>query len=151
MLEFKFIYGGNGFKVSKDLRKSVFCDELGEKDYSDGFEDSSYHFVGYDKIVQISAARLTQISDADFKISYVAVKKDYRKQYVGDLVMRALADKAVSMGGISIILEAPLPEKGFFEFEGYEEYGADFEKNGKLYIMMKKDLTKIQPCRGCKK
>ncbi len=150
MLEFKFIFGENGYEIAKDLRESVFAGELSQETRDD-FEDKAYHFVGYDKIVQISAARLLQISDNDFKISFVAIKKDYRGQYVGDLVMRALADKAMSLRGTNIILEAPVDTKGFFEFEGYEEYGDTFEKGGKLHIMMKKDLTKIQPCRGCSK
>ena len=150
MLKFKFIFGKNGYDITKDLRESVFACELSEE-ATDEFEDKAYHFVGYDKIVQISAARLLKLSEKDFKISFVAIKEDYRRQYVGDLVMRALADKAMSLGGINIILESPVSIKGFFEFEGYEEYGEEFEKSSKPYIMMKKDLTKIQPCRGCSK
>ncbi len=146
MLEFKFIFGNNGYLVAKDLRESV----LGRA-AQDDFEDKAYHFVGYDKIIQIASARLLQLSEKNFKISYVAIKEDYRRQYVGDLVMRALADKAMSLKGVNIILEAPLDIRGFFEFEGYEEYGDTFEKDGRLHIMMKKDLTKIEPCRGCSK
>ncbi|MDD6735806.1 MAG: GNAT family N-acetyltransferase [Clostridiales bacterium] len=151
MLEFRFIYGENGYKLSKDMRDTVFGDELGMAVLSDDAEETAYHFIGYDKTVQIAAARLSELGETCFKIDFVAVKKDYRRQFVGDLVMRALADKAVSLGGTRIIAESPTEIKGFFEFEAYEAYGDEFEKDGRKYIMMKKDLTKVQPCRGCAK
>ncbi len=151
MLEFKFIYGENGYKLSQDMRKKVFGEEFAMNGISDEYEDTAYHFIGYDKTVQIAAARLNKITDSCFKIDFVAIKKDYRRQFVGDLVMRALADKAVALGGTSIILESPTDITGFFAFEDYEPCGDEFEKDGRKYIMMKKDLTKVQHCRGCAK
>lgn len=152
MLEFKYIFGENGYKIAEATRKSVFGDELGMSEIRDGLDGKSYHFVGYDKITQIAAARLTQLDEKNFMISYVGIKKDYRRQYVGDLVMRALADKTVTMGGTTITIQTPVSEKGFFEFEGYETVGEEFEAGGRIYIKMQKDLTKIQSsCRGCAK
>lgn len=145
MLEFKFIYGENGREITEALRAEVF----GET--SDGNDADAYHFVGYDKLVQIAAARLREVGEECFRIDFVAVKEDYRGQFVGDLVMRALADKAVSLGGKCIILEATAETKGFFEFEEYAVFGSECERDGGKYIMMKKDLTKITPCRGCAK
>lgn len=151
MLEFKFIYGENGYKIAKDMRKQIFSGELGFDEITDGFEDKSYHFIGYDKIVQMGIARLTQLDEKNFTVSFVAVKEGYRRQYVGDLIMRALADKAVALGGRYITVVTPLVEQGFFEFEGYEPTGEEYSENGKTFIKMKKDLTKVQPCRGCAK
>ncbi len=151
MLEFKFIYGETGYKIAEYLRKKVFSEELGMPDIMDEFEDKSYHFVGYDKAVQVGVARLTKIDEKNFTISFVAVKDDYRRQYVGDLIMRALQDKAVSLGGVYITIVSPDSVKGFFEFEGYEQTGEEFLEDGKKFIKMKKDLTKIEPCRGCGK
>lgn len=151
MLEFKFIYGETGYKIAEYLRKKVFEEELAVPEISDAFEKDSYHFVGYDKAVQIGVARLTQIDERNFNISFVAVKDDYRRQYVGDLIMRALQDKAVSLGGTAITLVAPESVKGFFEFEGYEVTGEEYSEKDTKVVKMKKDLTKIQPCRGCAK
>ncbi len=151
MLEFKFIYGENGYKIAEAMRKKVFSDELGFCETTDLLENNSYHFIGYDKTVQIGIARLTKLDEMNFTISFVAVKDDYRRQYVGDLIMRALADKAVALGGRYITIVTPVSEQGFFEFEGYELTGEEFSENGKLFVKMKKDLMKIQPCRGCVK
>lgn len=152
MLEFKFIYGENGYKIAEDMRQKVFRDELGMAEIRDEIEEFSYHFVGYEKTVQVGVARLTQLDARNFNIAFVAVNKDYRRQYVGDLIMRALADKAVALGGTAIYIEAPALEKEFFEFEGYETYGDGFIKDNIPHIRMKKDLTKVQRnCRGCGK
>lgn len=150
MLEFKFIPGENGYKIVRAMRENVFANELKHTEITDGLEECSYHFVGYEKTVQVGVSRLTQLDARNFNIAYVAVKKEYRRQYVGDLIMRALADKAVSLGGTAIYIEAPVSEKGFFEYEGYEAYGDDFLKDDIAHVRMKKDLTKVQKnCKGC--
>ncbi len=152
MLEFRYIFGENGYKIAADFRERVFLGELGMTDLKDDFDEKSYHFVGYDKIRQIAVARLTQLDDVTFSISYVAVLKDYRRQFVGDLIMRALADKAVSLGGAEIILDSPVSVRGFFEYEGYEAQGEEFSVDGIPFIKMKKDLTKVEAhCKGCGK
>lgn len=152
MLEFRYIFGENGYKIAEDMRGKVFRDELGMSEIRDEVEELSYHFIGYEKTVQVGVSRLTQLDERNFNIAFVAVKKDYRRQYVGDLIMRALADKAVALGGAAIYIETPLSQKEFFEFEGYEEYGSGFLRDDIPHIRMKKDLTKVQrSCRGCGK
>lgn len=151
MLEFRFIFGNNGYEVSKAMREAVFRDELNRTSVSDEFEDESYHFVGYEKTSQISAARLLKTGERVFEISYLAVKKDYRRQYVGDLIVRALADKAVSLGGTDLTAKVPCDVREFFEYEGFEKFGEKYMHEECEYIIMKKDLLKPQKCRGCEK
>ena len=93
MLEFTFVYGENGYALSRDLRNKVFGAEL-----CDEFEDKSYHLVGYDKTRQIAAARFTMLTDEVRHIDFVAVSEDYRRRYVGDLAIKAIEDKAKSLG-----------------------------------------------------
>lgn len=152
MLEFRYIFGENGYKVTADFRKNVFAEELGMTVLKDTFDEKSYHFVGYEKTKQIAVSRLTQLDDVTFSVSYVAVLKDYRRQFVGDLIMRALADKVVSLGGANIVLESPVSVRGFFEYEGYEAVGEEFSVDGIPFTKMIKDLTKIElHCKGCGK
>lgn len=146
MLEFSFIEGMLGYEVVRVLREEIFSDELGWEKATDEAEENSYHFVGYDKLSQISVARMTELDEQTVEISYVGVKNGYRGEFVGDLIMRALADKAYSLGKRAAIVKSPEDVKGFFSFEGYEEVGSE---NG--YIIMKKDLTKVQTCHGCSK
>jgi len=151
MLEFKFILGEIGYKVAELSRNKIFRDELGYEEITDNFDKEAYHFVGYDKICQIGSCRLIQLDDEHFSISYLGVIPEYRGEYVGDLIMRAVQDKALSLGGKYIVLETPVSVKGFFEFEDYEVIGDTFTVNGREYVKMKKDITVIRPCRGCKK
>ncbi len=146
MLEFSFIEGILGHEVSHALREEIFAKELLWETVTDDLEGKSYHFVGYDKLLQISVARMTEIDNKTVEISYIGVKNGYRGEFIGDLIMRALADKAYSLGKRTAIVKSPENVKGFFEFEGYGEIG---KENG--YIIMKKDLTEVQPCKGCTK
>lgn len=152
MLEFKYIFGENGYKIAKDMRNGIFAEEMGFLKSCDELDENSYHFVGYDGIKQISVARLTELDEKSFSISYVGVDKEYRRQFVGDLIMRALADKAVALGATKIYISAPISVKGFFEYEGYESVGSEYSENGTDFVKMVKDLTKVESgCRGCGK
>ena len=143
MLEFTFVYGELGYELSKDLRNSVFGTKL-----SDGQENNSYHLVGYDKTKQIASGRLTMLTETVCHIDFMAVKEDYRRQFVGDLAIKALEDKAKTLGAKEAIADAPYDVVPFFEFEHYEKDGKH-EKFGKMCAIMRKDLTKVFKCRGC--
>lgn len=149
MLEFKFVKGILGYELTKTLREEIFKDELNIQKTTDELDEESYHFVGYDKLAQISVARLSKLSEKIYKISFVGIKKDYRRQLVGDLIMRALADKARTLGATTILVDAPKELIGFFEFEGYTKTETKFTKDNKEYIVMEKDATVIQKCGGC--
>ena len=151
MLEFKFIMDKTGYEVAKVSRDKIFRDELAYQQTSDDADMNAYHFIGYDKACQIGSCRLTVIDDEYYRVSYLGVIPEYRRQYVGDLMMRAVSDKVLSLGGKYIVLECPVSVKGFFEFEDYETFGDSFDVNGEEWVKMKKDITIIRPCRGCKK
>lgn len=143
MLEFTFVYGEMGYELSRDLRNSVFGAEL-----SDEMENNSYHLVGYDKTKQIAAGRLTMLTETVCHIDFIAVMEEYRRQFVGDLAIKALEDKAKSLGAKEAIADAPFEAVPFFEFEHYEKDG-EHKKSGKMCAIMRKDLTKEYKCRGC--
>ena len=151
MLEFKFISGEIGYRVAEVSRAKIFRDELGYAEISDNFDENAMHFVGYDGIVQVGSCRLIQLDEEYFSVSYLGVMPEYRRQYVGDLMMRALCDKVLSLGGKYIVLESPLEVADFFKFEDFEPMGEEFTVDGKAFIKMKKDVTIVRPCRGCKK
>ena len=151
MLEFKFIQGETGYKVAEISRGKIFRDELGYAEISDNFDKDAWHFVGYDKIYQVGSCRLVQLDHDYFSVSYFGVMPEYRRQFVGDLMIRAICDKVLSLGGKYVVLESPVSVKGFFEFEDFEVMGDSITVDGIEYVKMKKDVTVIRPCRGCKK
>ena len=151
MLEFKFIFGETGYKVAGISRGKVFSEELDYDIITDEQEDNSYHFIGYDKTLQIGSCRLTPVDKEYYRVSWLCVIPEYRRQYVGDLIMRAICDKVLNEGGKYIVLETPISLKAFFEFENFESQGNSYEIDGIEYIKMIKDVTVIRPCRGCRK
>ena len=144
MLEFTFVYGENGYELSRDLRKSVFGKEL-----TDDMEETSYHLVGYDKINQVASARFTVLTEDVCRIDFVAVAEEYKRKFVGDLIIKAIEDKAKSLGVKEAIADVPEEVMPFFEFEGYTDSGSQKEVFGKVCKIMRKDLTIVHKCRGC--
>lgn len=147
MLEFKLIYGIDGYNAAKSLRDEVFIDEQGFKYDYDEYDSRSWHIVGYEKDTLIGTARMFEHGDRVYKIGRVAVKKDYRGGYIGDLMMKTLQDKIVGLGGIEAVVSSQVQVRGFYEYEGYEQVGDEYLEEDYPHILMKLDLTK--PQRRC--
>lgn len=147
MLEFKQIYGHKGYAAARPLREEVFINEQGFSYDYDEHDDEAWHIVGYERGELIAAARMYAMDKGVYKIGRVAVKKELRRGYIGDLMMKTLQDKAVGLGGIETVVFSRTDARGFYEFEGYEQSGAEFEEGGFPHVMMRKDLTR--PSRSC--
>lgn len=147
MLYFKQIQGLDGYNAAKELREEVFMKEQGFPFDYDDHDKEAWHIVGYDGDTVIGTARVFKISDKSYKIGRMAVKKEYRGQYVGDLIIKTLQDKIVTLGGIEAVVEAQVRAKGFYTYEGYMPEGDEYDELGVPHILMKLDLTK--PVRHC--
>lgn len=135
MLEFKQICGIEGFNRAKPVWDEVFGTDV-------GFIGDAWHIIGYDGDVTIGAARVYRLTDTSFKIDNIAVKEKYRRGFVGDLMIKTLQDKIVTLGGIEAVVITTPAAKGFFTHEGYTEDGTD---------VMRLDLTKPHRSCTCKK
>ncbi len=151
MLEFKQIYGIDGYNKAKALREEVFMSEQGFGFDYDEYDDVSWHIVGYDGDTLIGAARMYKLTDTTYKIGRVAVKKEYRRGYVGDLMMKTLQDKIVTLGGIEAVVSSQLGAKDFYAYEGYKQEGDVYIEAGAEHVLMKLDLTKPHRNCSCKK
>ena len=152
MLEFKLIYGIDGYEKAKEIREEVFIAEQGFPYDYDEKDEVSFHIIGYDKEKTIAAARLYKRDDGYFVIGRVAVKKDYRKQYIGDTLLRALEDKVVNQMGTFVMVMAQVDAAGFYEKEGYQKTGKTEVEEGVLHFEMTKDLSKpYKRCDCCQK
>lgn len=143
MIKFKLIEGLSGYEPCKAFRKEIFPDDSFEE-----IDKNAIHMHGTENDEVICCARLHKIGDYVFCIDKVAVAKKDRKQYVGDTMIRALEDKAVSLIGALISVEVPENAWDFFEHEEYVALGDVYEIDGVKYKKMKRDLTKIRGCRG---
>ncbi len=152
MLEFKQIYGIEGYEKAKALREEVFMIEQGFSYDKDEYDAVSWHIVGYDKDLLIGTARVHKLEGNSYKIGRVAVKKEYRGEYIGDLLMKTLQDKIVTLGGIEAVVYSQYGAKGFYEKEGYTQEGDAFLIDGALHVKMVLDLLNPhRSCQGCMK
>lgn len=148
MIKFKIIFGEEGYLQGKDFRYEILHDEM---NFEDGFEEAdknAFHIVGREEGVVMCCARLHKTGDYVFCIDKMAVRKEDRQQYVGDTMIRALEDKAVSQIGAVILSQVPENAWAFFEHEDYVQVDDIYECDGVRYKKMKRDLTKIRGCRG---
>lgn len=148
MIKFKLIHGLEGYEHTKDFRKKILCDEMGFIDGLEEIDKDAIHMHGRENDEVICCARLHKIADYVYCIDKVAVSPKDRRQYVGDTMIRALEDKAVSLVGALISVVVPENAWEFFEHEDYVTVGDIFIENGVKYKKMKRDLTKVRRCRG---
>lgn len=148
MIKFKIIKGEDGYQQGKDFRYEILNKEMG---FSDGFEEcdrNAFHIIGREEGIVMCYARLHKIGEYVFCIDKMAVRKEDREQYVGDTMIRALEDKAVSEIGAIILTNVPENAWEFFSHEDYIQLDDAYEENGVKYKKMKRDLTKVRGCRG---
>ena len=150
MIKFKIIFGDDGYFQGKDFRYNILHNEL---NFSDSYEETdkkAFHIVGRENDEVMCYARLYKTGDYVFCIDKIAVKKEDRMQYVGDTLIRALEDKAVSEIAALIVTVVPENAWEFFKHEDYVQVGEIFTKDRINYKTMKRDLTKVRGCRGGK-
>ena len=150
MLEFKLIEGRPGYELAKGIREEVFMTEQGYPFDYDEKDETAWHIIGWDGETVIAAGRLFPVHDNIFAIGRLVVKKGYRGQYVGDTLMRALEDKAVRLGAVFIELYAQEQAVGFYRKQGYEPISELIIHEGEPHMRMRRDLSKIRGCRGCR-
>lgn len=151
MLEFKLIKGIDGYNAVKNIRNEIFSKAHGLSENTDEHDSSAWHIACYDNDKVVASARLYEKEQGIFSIGYVAVSDEYRKQYIGDTLLRALEDKAVQLMGYMIEVDALESAVGFWEKEGYEKCESKLFPDGKIRYEMIKDLTKpFVKCKSCK-
>lgn len=148
MIKFKFKEGTEGFECGREFRNAVLAKEMGFEDGHDEKDDTAIHIVGIENEKVICYGRMYSAGDYVYAVDKICVDKKDRKQYVGDTVLRAFEDRAVTnMAGI-IIADVPECAAEFFIHEDYFKTGEEYTKNSIKYYKMKKDLTKVRGCRG---
>jgi predicted GNAT family N-acyltransferase len=126
-------------KEASAIRFEVFVQELQvplelELDEMDGL---SLHALAFDALGRaIATGRLLP----DGHIGRMAVKSSDRKKGVGALVLKTLVDAAKLKGYTEVILGAQIHAKGFYDRQGFVEYGEVFMDANIAHIMMKKVL-----------
>ena len=103
----------------------------------DEMDDLSLHALAFDAQGRaIATGRLLP----DGHIGRMAVNSSDRNKGVGAQVLQALVDAAKLKGYTEVILGAQIHAKGFYDRQGFVEYGEVFMDANIAHIMMKKVL-----------
>lgn len=131
------------YQDALNLRKEVFIREqnVPEDLEIDELEKDCLHFVLYSKNGTAAATcRVYPLTDKQWKLQRVAVKKNMRKQHLGQLLLKHIETVAEANGISSITLGAQVASIGFYESLGYSISSEEFDDAGIPHRQMDKSL-----------
>lgn len=134
---------GDDISAALEIRKSVFQEELGwtkEQD-NDLLDNYAFHLVLLLNDVPVATGRITYGSVGNARLGRICVVKKYRRQGIGDGLIKVLDYKASQMGmQYSSVETVPELEK-FYQRIGYQRTGETKEKYGMEIITMQKETN----------
>lgn len=131
------------FADAREIRERVFCDEQGYsiEDEFDQADATAKHIVIYDGTNPVATGRVIKESDQIYKIGRIAVKKEYRGQKVGRLLVENLICLAKESGARTILVEAQTRVKEFYQSLGFAVCGTEYSDGYIPHISMKMEVN----------
>lgn len=124
------------------VRTEVFVNEQGyaQELELDALDDTAMHVAAYQSGQVIATARLFAEKEAVWHLGRVAVRKPWRGQGVGALLVNEAEKKAKECGAEKIVLGAQVSKQVFYEKQGYSVCGKGYLDEGVPHIEMEKKL-----------
>lgn len=134
---------GGDASVARNLRQQVFCEELGlEPELAwDAGDPYAFHLVLMMDEVPVAAGRITYGGVGVAKLSRICVAKRYRRQGIGDGLVKILDFKAAEMGMAHSQVDVPEELLPFYRRLGYAPCGDSTEKWGRKILPMQKETN----------
>ena len=120
------------------IRIEVFVDEQGFTEEFDTDDLSAIHFVGYFEEMPIATCRAITHENNSYFIGRVAVRKQFRGQGYGALIIKAAEEHLSGLGGKEILIHSQIQASEFYKRLGYSLTGEYDEEEGCPHCMMKK-------------
>lgn len=141
--ELRRVPGEASLEQAYDVRYAVFVDEQGvpRELEVDEFDEHATHFVIFENAgTAVGTARLRMPKDGVAKPERVAVRKDYRGEGLGRVLMKAIESEAREQGCSRAVLHAQTAVEEFYRTLGYETVSDEFEEAGIPHVKMEKPL-----------
>lgn len=126
------------------IRFEVFVDEQAVPPdlEADVYDAAAIHLLAVDAKTghAVGTARIVDKNDGVAKIGRVAVRKPYRSQGIGKILMRTALDAAREAGGRMALLDAQMPVIAFYERLGFVTHGPVFDDAGIPHRRMTRPL-----------
>jgi predicted GNAT family N-acyltransferase len=134
---------GDDLSVPLELRQKVFQEELGlskEQD-QDNLDAYAFHLVLLLNDVPVATGRISYAGVGMAKLSRICVLKKYRRQGIGDGLVKVLDYKASQLSMQYSQVETTQDLERFYQKIGYQRTGMPYEKYGMEVISMQKETN----------
>ena len=138
MINAKIVDYAKYFNQIRKIRIEVFSKEQGvpqELEF-DGLDSGAIHSIALDENTEIGTGRML----SDGHIGRIAVKKQYRGNGIGKMIMKSLIDEAIKMQFAEVWLSSQYHAKGFYEKLGFTEIGDIYKEADIDHVKMMKKL-----------
>lgn len=127
---------------AKAVREAVFITEQGFQNEFDEIDARAVHVVLYDGGTAAATGRAfpKENGSGTWLLGRIAVRKEYRGQKLGLMVVNALEAEAKKAGADTAELSAQLQAKGFYEKAGYTAQGGVYKDEHCPHVKMTKPL-----------
>ena len=134
---------GGDASVARELRRQVFCRELGLEETLawDASDPYCFHLVLMMGDTPVAAGRMTYGGVGTAKLSRLCVAQKYRRQGIGDGLVKIMDFKASQMGMKYSLVDVPEELTPFYTRLGYEPAGSSFQAYGRTLTPMKKETN----------
>lgn len=134
------------------IRDKVFIQEQGfsRETERDGVDAAATHLLIRDGGVPVATGRLYRRDDGRYFIGRVAVLPEFRRQHLGDLLMRMLIRRARNLGAGDVWVDSQSQAVPFYTALGFTRQDEGHLDEGVLHYYMRLPAEKEPPrcCEG---
>lgn len=137
MITSVFLPGNEEILEPLAIRREVFVEEQGvpEAEEFDAFDTSALHLMVYVEEEPAATGRIWH-DGKGFRIGRLAVRKQYRRQQIGDLALRLLIYKAFASGAETLTVGAQTYIASLYAKFGFKPVGEEYMDAGRPHIEM---------------
>lgn len=126
---------------AKEIREEVFIKEQGFQKEYDEIDHEAVHIVLYDAEIPVATCRIFWNADMGaYTLGRLAVRKEYRGQNIGSLMLREAENHVRQKNGKELILHAQCRAADFYKKSGFEEFGEVGDEEGCPHVWMRKEI-----------
>ena len=135
-------YGSKHYKQMLDLRRQILRKPLGldftEEDINN--EKDHVHIAAFEEDEMLGCCMLTQETPNSVKLRQMAVKPGLQNKGIGKVLMQFAENIARDRGNKLMTMHARKTATGFYEKQGYQIKGNEFEEVTIPHYIMEKAL-----------
>ena len=130
-------FSDKDFLKIKEIRKTVFTDELGisESKLFDEYDESCDHFIIFDGMNIVGSIRFVSLGKT-IKLERMAILQEYRTKDYGKECILQLKEFYHAIGYTKIFLDSIYSVRNFYKKCGFLEEGEIFQRVGIDHIRM---------------